>query len=71
MAGCVKGCEEATTDETAIECDGKFMTSNCVVMAEDNPYFEIVQGDYLSEAIIKIQEKCEALDTIINNLLTL
>jgi len=56
---CYKGCDPET-DETGIECDGDFIGQNCVVL-EQNTYFDIVEGDRLTQLIIKIGVKLQNL----------
>ena len=52
MRDCYKGCDPET-DEEGIECDGEFVSEECVVLKQ-NTYFNIVVGDRLSSLITKI-----------------
>ena len=57
---CYKGCDPET-DETGIECDGEFVSEECIVLNQ-NTYLNIVLGDKLSKFITNIVLKFKSID---------
>lgn len=57
---CYKGCDPET-DETGIECNGEFVSEECVVLTQ-NTYLNITAGQRLSHLIQKIVLKFKSLD---------
>lgn len=58
------------TDETAINCNGEFLSEDCIVL-KPNSYLGILSGDYLSKLILKITSKFKSLDQKFNTTLNL
>lgn len=57
---CYKGCDPET-DETGIDCNGEFISEECVVLAQ-NTYLNIPLGARLSNLITNIVLKFKSLD---------
>lgn len=57
---CYRGCDPET-DETGIECNGEFVSENCVTLAQ-NTYLNISLGQRLSHLITNIVLKFQSLD---------
>ena len=68
----MRHCDEElpTTDDTAIECDGVFVSTDCIIMSKDIPYLGITSGDYLTDVIEKIANKFYDIDEFLNTLPT-
>lgn len=56
---CYKKCEPEV-DNTGILCDGDFVSQECVVLNK-NPYFGIVEGDFLTKFINIVQQKFKSI----------
>lgn len=53
MANNCRGCSDPQTQETGIDCDGNFVSDECVILSEANVYFNLPANSKLSEFILK------------------
>lgn len=62
---CYKGCDPQT-DETGIECNGDFVSEECVVLNQ-NTYLDITAGQRLSHFIAKVVLKFKSIFISLDN----
>lgn len=65
MAKNCRGCEDPQTQNTGVECNGNFVSDECVVLAEDNVYFNLPQGSKLSQLVSKITNTFKAFHKLV------
>jgi len=56
---CRKDCDPEV-DNSPIDCDGEFVSEECVVLNQ-NTYFGIVQGDFLSKLILTLEQRIKSI----------
>lgn len=56
---CRKDCDPQV-DNTGISCDGEFVSEECVVLNQ-NTYFGIVSGDFLSKLILVLTQRIKSI----------
>lgn len=56
---CRKDCEPEV-DNSSIECDGDFVYEECVVVNQ-NTYFGLVQGDFLTKLILTLEQRLKSI----------
>lgn len=56
---CNKGCKPET-DNSTIECDGKYISTKCVYTEKD-VYFDVEEGDSLTKLIARIKQILKAI----------
>ena len=54
MANNCRGCSDPQTQEEGIECDGNFISDECVTLSSANVYFNLPLGSKLSQFILKV-----------------
>ena len=62
-----RGCEDPQTQNDGIECDGNFISDECVELSQANVYFSLPSGSKLSQLITKITNSMKMFHKMLSN----
>lgn len=66
MAKQCRGCEDPQTQNDGIECDGNFISDECVILTDSNSFLSLPSGSKLSQFITKITQVVKQNGVLIN-----
>lgn len=61
-------CPEPEVDDTSIDCDGKYVSTDCVEMGQGSEYLGVYEGDSLTKFIFNIVSRIKTLVNLVGGM---